>query len=78
MGGRIVGTRGVKDTLGTWPTESTKQGSHGLTEVRRWHSGRLHGSDLGPLQIRCDRLAWCSCGTPDSGNRAGSDSFACS
>lgn len=29
----IVGVRGVEDTRGTWPTESTKQGSWVLTET---------------------------------------------
>lgn len=32
--GRIVGARGVEDTRRTQPTESTKQGSEGLTETK--------------------------------------------
>lgn len=32
-GGNTVGVRGLVDSKGTWPTKSTKQGSHGLTET---------------------------------------------
>lgn len=32
-GGRIIGAGGLKDTQRTGPTESTKQGSWGLTET---------------------------------------------
>ena len=66
----------MEDTRRTWPTESTKQGSHGLTETE--------AAIMDPALV-CTRssdyilwlLASCSCETPSSVTGCISDSFAC-
>lgn len=77
-GGKITKVRGdgrpqsltFHDSVGTWPTESTKEGSYGLTETA-WVCIR-------PSAYKLWLLAWCFYGTPNSGSRGISDSFACS
>jgi hypothetical protein len=72
-----VGVRGIKDTRRTWPTESTKQGSQGLTETEMtvtepaWVSARSSAYTLW-------LLAWGVCGTLNCGRQGAPDSFTCS
>lgn len=49
----------MEDSRRAWPTESARQGSHGLTETDA-ASLCLHGSCVCMLVME---LAWCSCGT---------------
>lgn len=67
MEGLIVGVRGVRSSTRSRPLESTKQGSHGLTEAEATIS--LHGSLLGPLHTCDGCVAWCSCGSANGGRR---------
>ena len=75
-GGRTVGAREVKDITREWPTESTDQGSQGLTE-----NGAITRepvwTDLGHVHVCYGWVAWHFCGTPNSESWCVSDFFAC-
>jgi hypothetical protein len=70
---RIVGAKG--GATRTQTTELTKQDSYGFRV--KWQTWTLYGSELHPLHTCCDCIAGCSFGTPNSGSRVVSDSFAC-
>jgi hypothetical protein len=70
---RTVGAKVGKDTIRTRLTESSDQDSQRLKK----QSGNLCESDIGPLHTHFGCIAWCSCGTPNSGRGAVFDPFAC-
>lgn len=68
----------MEDIRKTWPTESTKQGSYGLTETE---AASVSGTEIGMYRSSA-YILWllvlCSCGTLHSWREGISESFACS
>lgn len=61
-------------TILTWPTDSTKDGSHRVSQRMKWQSCSLHQSLLGPLHLCC--VACCFVGILMVRVGVVSDSFA--
>lgn len=66
-GKKIVGVR-MEDTSRTWPTESIKKGSHGLTEIKAASTGHAWvWTTSFAYMLRL--LAWCRGNTPNSASQ---------
>ena len=72
-GGKIVGAREIKDI--TKP-QNQLTWAHRDPQSLNQQPGSLHETDLHPLHI-CYSVAWSSCGNPNSGSRAVSESVSC-
>lgn len=75
--GWTVGVRGVVDSRRACPAESTKWGTHVPMETEAASTEPAWGCTRSSVYVLW-LLAWCSCGTPNSGSWCVSDFLVCS
>jgi hypothetical protein len=72
---QIVGSRGLR-TPGEEGPQNQLSRAHRGSQRLKWQTQTLYGSNLGPLHIPYGCVAWCPCGTTNSGMESISNSFA--